>query len=165
MRHLPLTTRFPLSSSSSTLSPRPLSSSSLGPLCISSWEVAKENPSNQLVVEMLASIPQMETARSLPRNPDVVARHPSAEDLDAAQQLISSAQAGREHPVERPRDETRAQSFEADPLRNRNEMDNGVDNPGYASGEVNASASDKLSSSPKSQKDTSFLGHSCRLVF
>ncbi|KAK1146004.1 GATA type transcriptional activator of nitrogen-regulated proteins [Aspergillus melleus] len=110
---------------------------------------------------MLASIPQMETVRSLPRNPDVVARHPSAEDLDAAQQLISSAQAGREHLVERPRDDTRTQSFEADPTRGRPEMDSLVDNSGYASAEVNAAASDKLSSSPKSQKDTSFLGHSC----
>ncbi|THC91271.1 hypothetical protein EYZ11_009271 [Aspergillus tanneri] len=113
---------------------------------------------------MLASMPQMETVRSLPRNPDVVPRHPSAEDLDAAQQLISSAQAGREHPVERNCDDTGTQGFEADHTRRGQDL---VDTPApYPSSETmaNAPVSEKSSSSPKSQKDTSFLGHSCRQV-
>lgn len=58
------------------------------------------------MVAMLASLPQMDSARSIPRNPDVLTRHPSAEDLDAAQQLICSAQAGREHPVDHPWSDT-----------------------------------------------------------
>ncbi|KAL4889460.1 hypothetical protein BDV59DRAFT_118310 [Aspergillus ambiguus] len=86
---------------------------------------------------MLASLPQMETVRSLPRNPDAVSRHPSAEDLDAAQQLISSAQAGREH-----HDKTSpAPSHPVD---------------GSIKTEPSRAASDKASS-PKAQ----FLGHSC----
>ncbi|KAE8348542.1 hypothetical protein BDV28DRAFT_87408 [Aspergillus coremiiformis] len=107
---------------------------------------------------MLASIPQMETVRSLPRNPDVAARHPSAEDLDAAQQLISSAQAGREHPVGRLRGEKGLRGFEEMPSRGPYEADKYLD--GQSSSEIGARGSDKASS-PKSQKDTSFLGHSC----
>ncbi|ODM17890.1 hypothetical protein SI65_06678 [Aspergillus cristatus] len=93
---------------------------------------------------MLASIPQMDAARSIPRNPDVLSRHPSAEDLDAAQQLISSAQAGREHMVDRPWEDKQ----------------NG--RPVETAESVNSESSfanDKAS--PKSQKDSSFLGHSC----
>ncbi|KAE8144243.1 hypothetical protein BDV25DRAFT_104047 [Aspergillus avenaceus] len=111
---------------------------------------------------MLASIPQMETVRSLPRNPDVVPRHPSAEDLDAAQQLISSAQAGREHPVDRLRDDKMARAFEEMPVRNHYEAESYMDGSIHRSSEtiIAGSSSDKASS-PKSQKDTSFLGHSC----
>ncbi|GAB1191385.1 hypothetical protein APSETT444_000557 [Aspergillus pseudonomiae] len=112
---------------------------------------------------MLASLPQMETVRSLPRNPDVVARHPSAEDLDAAQQLISSAQAGREHPVDRLRDETGPKRYEEMPSRGPHEADKFLDVSTPYPSEIGAAQSDK-SSSPKSQKDTSFLGHSCRVV-
>lgn len=108
---------------------------------------------------MLASIPQMETVRSLPRNPDVVARHPSAEDLDAAQQLISSAQAGREHPVDRLRDDQGPRGFEEMPSRGPYEADKYPDGSTQHSSEIGR-GSDKASS-PKSQKDTSFLGHSC----
>jgi hypothetical protein len=110
---------------------------------------------------MLASITQMETVRSLPRNPDVVARHPSAEDLDAAQQLISSAQAGREHPVGRLRDDQGSRGFEEMSTRSLYEPDNIMD--GLTSSETIARS--EKASSPKAQKDTSFLGHSCRLVF
>ena len=105
---------------------------------------------------MLASIPQMETVRSIPRNPDVLTRHPSAEDLDAAQQLISSAQAGREHtvdrswednrngkPLEPPADQVKRESWPETPTSNNE--------PGEKT-------------SPRSQKDAPFLGHSCRLV-
>ncbi|RAQ53965.1 GATA factor SREP [Aspergillus flavus] len=109
---------------------------------------------------MLASLPQMETVRSLPRNPDVVARHPSAEDLDAAQQLISSAQAGREHPVDRPRDETGSRRYEEMPSRGLYEADKFLEGSTPYPSEIGANQSEKASS-PKSQKDTSFLGHSC----
>ncbi|KAF9894676.1 putative electron transfer flavoprotein subunit [Aspergillus nanangensis] len=95
----------------------------------------------------------METVRPLP---DVVTRHPSAEDLDAAQQLISSAQAGREHPVDRFHDEMGSRGYEA---RTQYQMDDGITDETVKK-ESMANRSDKPLS-PKSQKDTSFLGHSC----
>ncbi|PWY85433.1 siderophore transcription factor SreA [Aspergillus eucalypticola CBS 122712] len=110
---------------------------------------------------MLASIPQMETVRSLPRNRDMVARHPSAEDLDAAQQLISSAQAGREHLVDRSRDDDVARGYDAyDAYERKHTPTYDAERPTLPSTE---SASNPLAerTSPKSQKDTSFLGHSC----
>ncbi|OJJ37171.1 hypothetical protein ASPWEDRAFT_108291 [Aspergillus wentii DTO 134E9] len=111
---------------------------------------------------MLASLPQMETVRSLPRTPDVITRHPSAEDLDAAQQLISSAQAGREHQVDRHWEDSAARKFEPDVARNGYEQDSYLD--GSTQRWPESSMGDyapEQSTSPKSQKDTSFLGHSC----
>jgi hypothetical protein len=77
-------------------------------------------------------------------------RQPSAEDLDAAQQLISSAQAGREHLGEHYRE---------DPMSQGSGQPGSDRWSGHGHGEIPA---DKTS--PKSQKDTTFLGHSCRLV-
>ncbi|KAL4887596.1 hypothetical protein BJY04DRAFT_4929 [Aspergillus karnatakaensis] len=108
---------------------------------------------------MLASISQMEMLRSLPRNPDVVARHPSAEDLDAAQQLISSAQAGREHPLERHHTDDGSRNTEAQGSHAQYEVDYTERAVVQTSESVDGQILDK--SSPKSQKDTSFLGHSC----
>ncbi|EAU31976.1 GATA factor SREP [Aspergillus terreus NIH2624] len=96
----------------------------------------------------------METVQSLPRNPDVVSRHPSAEDLDAAQQLISSAQAGREHPVDKT-----ARGLDGPPACSPYQSDN-YPADGSIKKESHRPGSDKASS-PKAQKDTSFLGHSC----
>ncbi|KAF4159786.1 hypothetical protein CNMCM6936_009144 [Aspergillus lentulus] len=105
---------------------------------------------------MLASVPQMDSVRSLPRNPDVVTRHPSAEDLDAAQQLISSAQAGREHTADRHRDEKGTAPA-------RYQMETTMNGSAQCWSELQRSAppAEKTSTSPKAQKDTSFLGHSC----
>ncbi|KAL4872596.1 hypothetical protein BDV12DRAFT_134242 [Aspergillus spectabilis] len=108
---------------------------------------------------MLASISQMEMLRTLPRNPDVVARHPSAEDLDAAQQLISSAQAGREHPLERHHIDDGSRSFEAQGSQGQYEVDYTERSVVQTSESVDGHIFEKTS--PKSQKDTSFLGHSC----
>ncbi|KAF7116849.1 hypothetical protein CNMCM5793_005430 [Aspergillus hiratsukae] len=98
----------------------------------------------------------MDSVRSLPRNPDVVTRHPSAEDLDAAQQLISSAQAGREHTADRHRDENGTAPA-------RYGMETTVNGSAQRWSEVQRTApqAEKTSTSPKAQKDTSFLGHSC----
>ncbi|KAJ5587227.1 GATA transcription factor sreP-Penicillium chrysogenum [Penicillium hispanicum] len=104
---------------------------------------------------MLASIPQMETVRSFPGNPGPI-RHPSAEDLDAAQQLVSSAQAGREHLAEQYGDGPRMKV-------------SGSPTPTYGPGPASASFVDAASDSqPRDKmsprgghKDTSFLGHSC----
>ncbi|CAG8334077.1 unnamed protein product [Penicillium salamii] len=96
---------------------------------------------------MLASIPQMEALHSLPRNPDVPMRQPSAEDLDAAQQLISSAQAGREHLAEHYREDQAIQGS------SQPGSDRWI---GHGPAEIPADTM-----SPKSQKDTPFLGHSC----
>lgn len=104
---------------------------------------------------MLASIP-METVRSFPRNPSVPMRHPSAEDLDAAQQLISSAQAGREHLADHYGDSPGVKT-------------SGSVSPNYGPGPASGPLTDGPpggppceKTSPRGQKDTSFLGHSCR---
>lgn len=109
---------------------------------------------------MLASISHMETLRSLPRNPDVVTRHPSAEDLDAAQQLISSAQAGREHPLDRQYTDEGSRNVGGAPLSHHED-----DYPVVQSSETAINGHIFEKTSPKSQKDTSFLGHSCRFVW
>lgn len=103
------------------------------------------------MVAMLASLPQMDSARSIPRNPDVLTRHPSAEDLDAAQQLICSAQAGREHPVDHPWSDT--------PDRVKVEPTRWPETP------TNDGMMERTSPKSLSQKDASFLGHSCRYFF
>jgi hypothetical protein len=95
---------------------------------------------------MLASIPQMEGLHSLPRNQVVPMRQPSAEDLDAAQQLISSAQAGREHLADHYREDGMVQR-------------SGPPGSNQWNGH-NETPSEKTS--PSSNKDTTFLGHSCR---
>ncbi|KAJ5654136.1 hypothetical protein N7490_001139 [Penicillium lividum] len=91
---------------------------------------------------MIASIP-METVRSFPLNTSTPMRQPSAEDLDAAQQLVSSAQAGREH---------LADHYGEAPIKLSGSppLQNGPDN-----------RSELENTSPRGQKDTSFLGHSC----
>lgn len=92
-----------------------------------------------LMVAMLASIPQMDPVRSIPRNSDVLSRHPSAEDLDAAQQLISSATAGREHQVDRSwEDSQNGRPFDT------------TENVKYETASVGTA--DKSSSSPKDRK-------------
>jgi GATA-binding protein len=102
---------------------------------------------------MLASISHMESIRSHPEPPSGSMRQPSWEDLDAAQQLISSAQAGREHLAQHHGD---ASGFKVSgsPPPDQGSM------TGQLSRETSASAQSK--SSPRGQKDTSFLGHSCR---
>ncbi|PTU25392.1 hypothetical protein P175DRAFT_0427839 [Aspergillus ochraceoroseus IBT 24754] len=110
---------------------------------------------------MLASIPHMESMRSLPRNPDVVARHPSAEDLDAAQQLISSAQAGREHPLDRPQGDDSSRDLDTKAPRSPYEPEKYLDRSIIPSSETPTIGPLSEKTSPKSQKDTSFLGHSC----
>lgn len=134
----------------------------LGTLSLGDREGKRISSAGVFLLAMLASIPQMETVRSLPRNRDMVARHPSAEDLDAAQQLISSAQAGREHLVDRSRDDDVARGYDTyDAYERKHTPTYDAERPTLPSTE---SASNPLAerTSPKSQKDTSFLGHSCR---
>ncbi|OQE31852.1 hypothetical protein PENSTE_c001G07056 [Penicillium steckii] len=102
---------------------------------------------------MLASISQMETVRSFPGNPDGPMRQPSAEDLDAAQQLISSAQAGREHLARQYGDHTPIMNSTSPP----------PNGPPSASGRsTDGQDTQHIKISPKpSTKDTTFLGHSC----
>ncbi|KAJ5091896.1 hypothetical protein NUU61_006766 [Penicillium alfredii] len=102
---------------------------------------------------MLASISQMETARSFPA-PNGPMRHPSAEDLDAAQQLISSAQAGREHLADHLREDPGMKASSDVPGRVP-----GASPDRWVDGRAGGTPVDKTS--PRSQKDTSFLGHSC----
>ncbi|KAL4802353.1 hypothetical protein BDV18DRAFT_65497 [Aspergillus unguis] len=106
---------------------------------------------------MLASLPHMETLRSLPHKADVVSRHPSAEDLDAAQQLISSAQAGREHSVDQHYTDDGPRNAEGGAPQSHHDGDY----PIVQTSETAANGHIIEKTSPKSQKDTSFLGHSC----
>ncbi|KAJ5098312.1 hypothetical protein N7532_005313 [Penicillium argentinense] len=96
----------------------------------------------------------METVRSFPGNSGGPMRQPSAEDLDAAQQLISSAQAGREH---------LAQHYGDGPTfkDSRNPPPNGPPSASGQSVDGRAESQPPTKASPRSQKDTTFLGHSC----
>lgn len=105
---------------------------------------------------MLASISQMETVRSFPGNSGGSMRQPSAEDLDAAQQLISSAQAGREHLARQYGDPT--------PIMGSTSPPPGPPSTSGLSTDGQADTQPSGKTSPRSQKDTSFLGHSCRFV-
>ncbi|KAJ5279299.1 hypothetical protein N7478_004671 [Penicillium angulare] len=91
----------------------------------------------------------MEQVRSFPQNPSVPLRQPSAEDLDAAQQLISSAQAGREH---------LADQYGESPIKMSETPPR--DGPGSTSS-LSDGRLEHEKTSPRGQKDTSFLGHSC----
>lgn len=114
-------------------------------------------PSGSEVV-MLASISQMETVRSFPGTSGGSMRQPSAEDLDAAQQLISSAQAGREHLARQYGESTPIKGTSSPPP-------NGPPSASAYSADGRADSQPLAGkTSPKSQKDTSFLGHSCRCV-
>ncbi|KAL2862334.1 siderophore transcription factor SreA [Aspergillus lucknowensis] len=110
---------------------------------------------------MLASISHGDTLRSIPRNPDMVTRHPSAEDLDAAQQLISSAQAGREHSLDRPHMNDGTLNSDTKSSPSQYEVETYVERPMAQSSESGSGFYPVDKTSPKSQKDTSFLGHSC----
>lgn len=101
---------------------------------------------------MLATMP-METVRAFPRDSSASMRQLSAEDLDAAQQLISSAQAGREHMADR---------YSGSPALKYS----GSPGPEYAQASTpsldeRATPHGQEDTSSR-QKDTSFLGHSCR---
>lgn len=102
---------------------------------------------------MLVSISQMETVRSFPSNPSGSMRQPSAEDLDAAQQLISSAQAGRDHLTRQYGDGPVVKQSGSPPP-----------GPGSVQSQLVDGSADvaRDRASPRAQKDTSFLGHSCR---
>lgn len=91
-------------------------------------------------------------------------RQASAEDLDAAHQLISSAQAGREHLGEYDRDGNVSSAAGADSVRTAHGTSN-VANPSTSRrpDAPNVEKADEKTV-PKSQRDTSFPGHSCRLV-
>jgi hypothetical protein len=102
---------------------------------------------------MLASLSHMESVRSYPGTSTGSMRQPSWEDLDAAQQLISSAQAGREHLAQQHGDAP-GLKVSGSPTPNQ------VPATSQLIRETSASAQDKTS--PRAQKDTSFLGHSCR---
>ncbi|KAJ5893631.1 GATA transcription factor sreP-Penicillium chrysogenum [Penicillium taxi] len=98
---------------------------------------------------MLASI-TMEMVRSFPQNSSASIRQPSAEDLDAAQQLISSSQAGREHSTDHSGDYAPIKASQS-PVSRYGTLPDG----GYQ-----LLRRDKTS--PKTtQKDAPFLGHSC----
>ncbi|KAF7712589.1 GATA transcription factor SREP [Penicillium ucsense] len=98
----------------------------------------------------------METIRSLPLGHGAPSVHPSAEDLDAARQLISSAQAGREHVAQYGPRPTLKVSGSPPP-----QSQGQPSGPGQSQSIGERTNGSREQTSPKAQKDTSFLGHSC----
>lgn len=116
---------------------------------------------------MLASIPQVESSQNLPRNPDNYTQQPSAEDLDAAQQLISSAQAGRGRPVDHSRDDSSARNADADGISQNGStvhMEELKEEPKEEPREEPKEENAGRKTSPRPMRDASFLGHACRSV-
>ncbi|KAJ9360657.1 transcriptional regulator family: GATA type zinc finger [Paecilomyces variotii] len=113
---------------------------------------------------MLASMPPMETLRPRSRTDNLV-RRPSAEDLDAARQLVSSARGGREHSADPQREGSYVKSDDWAAVNKRDppiEMDLRPDGTRDDAAAHTANGSSATRRSPKSQaKDASFLGHSC----
>ncbi|OJD12492.1 hypothetical protein AJ78_06918 [Emergomyces pasteurianus Ep9510] len=126
---------------------------------------------------LLASRPYTEGTRSPTNNTDILMRHPSAEDLDAAHQLVSSARGGRDNSVSFRSDR---QDMAGKALENiqgdaRNNVDpsspqNGHQSPAQKTQDqvpaesggypIDSPAASKQS--PKAQsKEPVFTGHSC----
>lgn len=119
------------------------------------------------VAALLTSGPQMKPSS------DSLMRHPSAEDLDAAHQLVSSARAGRNHGVDSrsERQDYRSDSQESTTAESsRSKMDWSQEGysgqPRSKSDENDPGAPNQqtfLKPSSKSQtQETAFPGHSCR---
>ncbi|GAD98205.1 GATA factor SREP [Paecilomyces variotii No. 5] len=113
---------------------------------------------------MLASMPPMETLRPMSRTDNLV-RQPSAEDLDAARQLVSSARGGREHSADQQREGSYVKSDDWAAINKRDppmEMDLRPDDKSDDAATNSTNGSSVMRRSPKSQaKEASFLGHSC----
>lgn len=115
----------------------------------------------------------METLNPPGRQANDLIRHPSAEDLDAAQQLLSSARSARELSSDFKPDSTGANQDDGwQAVNNKNtsgdEMDVKADAPAPKNGPDSAAnnnnnntAGPKRSPKPPG-KDTSFPGHQCR---
>lgn len=110
----------------------------------------------------------MDIARGVPPSTDSMMRHPSAEDLDAAHQLVSSARGAREQVADFGSTENLLRP-EGNELSSRNDgeaMQGGTspsrDQMAVSGDETRSNASHQ---SPKSRgKDQTFLGHSCVYV-
>lgn len=128
---------------------------------------------------LLASRPHTEDTRSPTKCADILMRHPSAEDLDAAHQLVSSARGGRDNTVNFHSDRQEMAGKALDNIHEdaRRNMDSpsktGHEAPAeqrqdQASVESGGNPIDRPVSSkqsPKAQsKEPVFTGHSCRFV-
>ena len=117
----------------------------------------------------------MNTLKPISQSAEHLLRHPSAEDLDAAHQLVSSARGARERAVEFQR-ENQANSNDEDwdmvdgsDADGKTELTSGAsttERQGHLEAPPsNISAVGPQQRSPKSpSRDAAFLGHSCRLV-
>jgi GATA-binding protein len=112
----------------------------------------------------------METLYASGHQANNLVRHPSAEDLDAAQQLISSSRGARELSSDFKLDTTGTdrddgwQAVNNNSPRDEMDVDVKADGPGPNPGSSAASTADPKRSPQPSGKDASFLGHSCRYV-
>lgn len=109
----------------------------------------------------------MDIARGIPQSTDNMMRDPSAEDLDAAHQLVSSARGGREN-VTDFRSETQEDGTEGTSENgngaNLNKERNIQPRP-HPESTDEESRPDLSKRSPKSRsKEQVFLGHSCVYV-
>ncbi|KAK2732713.1 putative electron transfer flavoprotein subunit [Onygenales sp. PD_40] len=123
---------------------------------------------------ILASRPHMDDTTATAKSADLLMRHPSAEDLDAAHQLVSSARGGRDNGVNflADRQDMAAKEWEASQEDNaRRNMDPPSENGGHQmhvdeqqghgdSVSVSRAAMAKLSPKPQT-KEPVFTGHSC----
>ncbi|PGH05520.1 hypothetical protein GX51_02858 [Blastomyces parvus] len=125
---------------------------------------------------LLASRPHTEGTRSPTKTTDIPMRQPSAEDLDAAHQLVSSARGGRDNPIKFHSDRKEMagkalENIQEDAARNvDSHLQNGHETPGLQRQDqppaesglspMDSSMPSKLS--PKAQsKEAVFTGHSC----
>ncbi|OAX77944.1 hypothetical protein ACJ72_07752 [Emergomyces africanus] len=125
---------------------------------------------------LLASRPYTEDTRSPTNSADILMRHPSAEDLDAAHQLVSSARGGRDNAVNfRPdRPEMAGKVLENVQADARSKVDSSSQNgrqspveqsqnqmPAESGGYPTDSPAPSKQSPTTQSKEPVFTGHSC----
>lgn len=111
----------------------------------------------------------MDIVRGVPPSTDSMMRHPSAEDLDAAHQLVSSARGARDQMTDFGPTENLLRPEGTEMLtRQDGEMIQDGTSPGRDQGPTasgDETRSNASRQSPKSRgKDQAFLGHSCVYV-
>lgn len=114
----------------------------------------------------------MDTLKRLPTGPNTSTRHPSAEDLDAAHQLVSSARGGRDRGADSRPEGRGSGPDNGESLSSSSNMDLspgsgilGYDQHHHPQGQSpspvsNRSTSSRLSPNPQA-KDSNPFGHSC----
>lgn len=115
----------------------------------------------------MLAMPQMNSLKPMSQSENLL-RHPSAEDLDAAHQLVSSARGARERAAAaETRRESQGSANEDVKMGDGDGDGDGNNELTFATeGQVEASNTQEAGPQQKSSpgRDTAFLGHSCRFV-